>query len=202
MLQALFQDSKNLIFCLNKTIKVPLLSLLLLSPQVFAQEDDLAILDSIPAAAQNQDDSELAKEIESLQQALVNLNRDLFILEEDLLFPSSTQMAVYVSMDVGQYFALDSVEIKVNDKTLTHYLYTEKQVDALVRGGVHRVYVGNINQGEHELTAVFHGLGPENRPYKRAVSLPFDKTDEAKAVELQIIDSTRSQQPEFVAISL
>jgi hypothetical protein len=147
-------------------------------------------------------DSELAKEIESLQQALVNLNRDLFILEEDLLFPSSTQVALYLSMDVGTYFALDSVEIKIDDQTVTHYLYTQKQVDALVRGGVHRIYVGNISQGEHEITALFHGLGPENRPYKRAVTLPFEKTDEPKAIELQIIDSSRSQQPEFVATSL
>jgi len=185
----------------SKSISTLLLSVFI-SSTVVAQQDDLDLLNTMAMSAQNQSDSELASEIETLQQALVNLNRDLFVLEEDLLFPSSTQMAVYLSMDVGQYFALDSIEIKINDKTISHYLYTEKQVNALVRGGVHRVYVGNINQGEHQITALFHGLGPEDRPYKRAVTLPFNKTDEAKAIELQIIDSTRSMQPEFVAISL
>ena len=185
----------------NKGIFTLVLSVLL-SYSVLGQQDELDLLDTMSLSTENQNDSELASEIESLQQALVNLNRDLFVLEEDLLFPSSTQMAIYLSMDVGNYFALDSVEIKINDKTVSHYLYTEKQVNALVRGGVHRVYISSINQGEHQITALFHGLGPEERPYKRAVTLPFNKTDEAKAIELQIIDSTRSQQPEFVAIAL
>lgn len=185
-----------------KQIVVPLLLTMFFGFAAHAQQDDLSALEQLVESSNNQSDSELSREIETLQQALVNLNRDLFVLEEDLLFPSSTQLAVYISMDVGNYFALDSVEIKINDETRSHYLYTQKQVDALIRGGVHRLYVGNISQGEHEITAFFHGLGPENRPYKRAVTLPFSKTDEAKAIELQIIDSTRSQQPEFVALSL
>lgn len=160
--------------------------------------DDLGLLAPPPAATE----SELAEQIETLQQSLVKLNRDLFILEEDLLFPSSTQVVVYLSMDVGTYFDLDSVEIKIGDETVSHYLYTAKQVDALVRGGVHRVYIGNIGQGEHELSAFFHGTGPEERPYKRGVTLAFEKTDDPSAIELQIVDSTMAQQPEFIATAL
>lgn len=160
--------------------------------------DGLGLLSPPPAATE----SELAEQIETLQQSLVKLNRDLFILEEDLLFPSSTQVVVYLSMDVGTYFDLDSVEVKIGDETVSHYLYTAKQVDALVRGGVHRVYIGNIGQGEHELTAFFHGTGPEQRPYKRGVTLAFEKSDDASAIELQIVDSTMAQQPEFKATAL
>jgi len=134
--------------------------------------------------------------------AMVNLNRDLFILEEDLLFPSSTQVAVFLSMDVGEYFALDSVEIAINDDTRTQYLYTERQVNALYRGGVQRLYLGNIGQGEHELTAFFIGIGPHGREYKRAVSLKFEKTDEPVALELSVVDSTAKQQPLFSAKAL
>lgn len=147
-------------------------------------------------------DSDLAAEMETLKQALVNLNRDLFILEEDLLFPSSTQVAVYLSMDVGEYFKLDSVELKIDGKLATHYLYTDRQVKALYKGGVQRLFVGNINQGTREISAFFLGMGPENRPYKRAVTLAFDKDDEAATVELKIIDSTSKQQPTFSAILL
>nr|WP_297348849.1 hypothetical protein [uncultured Glaciecola sp.] len=147
-------------------------------------------------------DSDLAAEMETLKQALVNLNRDLFILEEDLLFPSSTQVAVYLSMDVGEYFKLDAVELKIDGKLATYYLYTERQVNALYKGGVQRLFVGNINQGSREISAFFIGTGPENRPYKRAVTLTFDKDDEAATVELKIVDSTSKQQPTFSAILL
>jgi len=144
----------------------------------------------------------LADQIETLKQAMVNLNRDLFILEEDLLFPSSTQVAVYLSMDVGEYFALDAVEIRINGEVKTYYLYTSRQVNALYRGGVQRLYVGNVNQGEHELTAYFVGIGPEKREYKRAVSLNFTKGEDPIAIELAVIDSTTKQQPIFEANEL
>jgi hypothetical protein len=168
-----------------------------------AQESDAET--PVIAPVKNQSpvpDSELAAEMETLKQALVNLNRDLFILEEDLLFPSSTQVAVYLSMDVGEYFKLDAVELKIDGKLATHYLYTDRQVDALYKGGVQRLFVGNVNQGTREITAFFIGTGPENRPYKRAVSLEFDKDDEAATIELKIVDSTSKQQPTFSAILL
>ena len=147
-------------------------------------------------------DSDLAAEMETLKQALVNLNRDLFILEEDLLFPSSTQVAVYLSMDIGEYFKLDAVELKIDGKLATHYLYTERQVNALYKGGVQRLFVGNVNQGTREVSAFFIGTGPENRPYKRAVTIEFDKDDEAATIELKIVDSTSKQQPTFLATLL
>ncbi len=146
--------------------------------------------------------SELSQEIETLKQAMINLNRDLFILEEDLLFPSSTQVAVYMAMDVGQFFKLDAVELKINSEVKTYYLYTDRQLDALFRGGVQKLYVGNLNQGEHELTAFFIGIGPENREYKRAVTLNFTKDEEPLAIELNVQDSELKQQPIFTATTL
>ena len=154
---------------------------------------------SAPANASSQN---LSEQIETLKQAMINLNRDLFILEEDLLFPSSTQVAVYLSMDVGEYFGLDAVEIRINGEVKTYYLYTSRQVNALYRGGVQRLYVGNVSQGDHELTAYFVGIGPENREYKRAVSIEFDKDEDPVAIELSVVDSTAKQQPIFNATKL
>ena len=82
------------------------------------------------------------EELRALKQELVALNRDLFMLEEELLFPASTQVAVYLSMDVGKYFALDAVELSIGKERVAKYLYTEREVDALHRGGVHRLYLG------------------------------------------------------------
>ncbi|WP_395338897.1 hypothetical protein PN836_013005 [Ningiella sp. W23] len=171
-----------------------LLLLICLSPAAFSQQSN--------NSEQTPQMSELGAEIESLRQAIVRLNRDLFILEEDLLFPASTQVAVYLSMDVGEYFALDSVELKIGDETVTQYLYTERQVDALYRGGVQRLYIGNIGQGVHEISAFFIGIGPEQREYKRALSLEFEKTDEPLAIELSVLDSSAKHQPVFTATRL
>jgi KaiC/GvpD/RAD55 family RecA-like ATPase len=81
-----------------------------------AQQAELEQLDAVEESSQNQNSSELASDIEALQQALIDLNRDLKVLEEDLLFPSSSQMAIYLSMDVDKFFALDSIEIKIDEK--------------------------------------------------------------------------------------
>lgn len=144
----------------------------------------------------------VAEQLQQLRKEVIALNRDLFVLEEDLLFPSSTQVVVYLSMDVGEYFNLDSVELRINDKVVTHYLYTEKQIQALHKGGVQKLHVFNLAQGEHQLSAFFIGKGPQQREYKRAASLTFTKTSEARLLELSIEDSTVKQQPLFKAVEL
>ncbi len=136
-------------------------------------------------------------ELEALKKEVLELNRDLFILEEDLLFPASTQIAVFVSLDVGQFFRPDAVKLSIDGKELNHHLYTERDLDALRRGGTHRLYVGNLTAGEHELVAVFTGYGPEKREFTRATSLRFLKETGAKFVELRINDDAAKQQADF-----
>jgi hypothetical protein len=142
--------------------------------------------------------SALDAEVQELRREVVDLNRDLFMLEEDLLFPASTQIAVFVSMDVGTFFALDSVQIKVDDKEVANYLYTEREVEALRRGGVHRIWLGNLKAGEHEVVAFFTGQGTHERDYRRGATLTVEKGVGAKYVELKISDRLRKLQPEFV----
>ena len=141
----------------------------------------------------------LDNELEDVKKALVKLKRDLVILEEDLLFPASSQVAVFLSMDLGEFFALDSVTVKLNGKEVTSHLYTEREVDALYRGGVQKLYVGNVKQGSNRLTAFFTGRGPQGRDYRRAATVDFEKSFEPTFVELAISDSTAKYQPEFRA---
>ena len=140
----------------------------------------------------------LDAEVQSLNQEVVDLNRDLFMLEEELLFPANTQVAVFVSMDVGTFFALDSVKIVVDGKEVANYLYTQREAEALLRGGVHRVWLGNLKPGQHELTAFFTGKGPHDRDYRRGATLAIDKGVGARYVELKISDRATQLQPEFV----
>lgn len=146
---------------------------------------------SVPAAGP------LDGRVQDVKSDVIKLNRDLLVLEEELLFPANTQVALFVSMDVGKMFELDSVQIKLDDKIVANYLYTALEVESLHRGGVQRVYLGNLRTGEHELTAFFTGKGPHERDYRRGATVKFEKTTEAKYIELRIQDSTGKLQPEF-----
>jgi hypothetical protein len=137
-----------------------------------------------------------AGQVESLKESVLTINRDLLILEEELLYPASTQIAVYVSMDLGQYFALDAIKLEINNQLVASELYTDKQTNALFRGGVQRLYIGNLKSGEHEISAFFTGRGPQ-QDYKRGAKITINKNQEPVVLELKIVDSTAQLQPEF-----
>lgn len=152
--------------------------------------------DPLPAA-----DSQAASidaEVQDLKSAVLELNRDLFMLEEELLYPANTQVAIFLSMDIGEFFALDSVQLKIDGKSVSNYLYSVREVESLHRGGVQRLYLGNLKTGDHEIVAIFSGRGPHGRDYRRGAMLDFEKQIGAKFVELQISDRERKQQPEFL----
>ena len=139
----------------------------------------------------------LDQQIQDLKKDVIDLNRDLFVLEEELLFPANTQVAVFVSMDVGDFFALDSIKLKIDNRDVMNYLYTPREVAALIKGGVQRLYVGNLKAGAHELIVLCNGKGPNERYYRRGANLRFEKGVGAKYLELKITDHARAQQPEF-----
>ena len=152
---------------------------------------------SAAAASEPAPTGSLDDRVQQTKADVIRLNRDLLVLEEELLFPANTQVAVFVSMDVGLLFDLDSVQIKLDDKVVGTYLYTPLEVQALHRGGVQRVYLGDLKAGSHEIVAFFTGKGPHDRDYKRATTIKFDKTTEPKYIELQIKDVQQKLQPEF-----
>ncbi|WP_299079829.1 hypothetical protein [uncultured Paraglaciecola sp.] len=184
-------DLKKMFTFIRVQYRVLLIGLVLsASMQVNAQQNEQASQKTV------------TEQLQQLRKEVIALNRDLFVLEEDLLFPSSTQVVVYLSMDIGTYFNLDAVELRIDDKVVTYHLYTEKQVQALFKGGVQKLHIDNLAQGEHEISAFFIGNGPQNREYKRATSTTFTKTADAKALELSIVDSSVKQQPIFEAVEL
>jgi hypothetical protein len=150
-----------------------------------------------PAVGVAADTRALDQQIQDLKKDVIDLNRDLFVLEEELLFPANTQVAVFVSMDVGDFFALDSITLKIDNRDVMNYLYTPREVAALIKGGVQRLYVGNLKAGAHELMVLCNGKGPNERYYRRGANLRFEKGVGAKYLELKITDHVRAQQPEF-----
>lgn len=170
------------------------------SDQAAVTENESSAKDASQDNASVDAKSPVSDQIESLKNEVISLNRDLFILEEELLFPASTQTAVFLSMNVGDFFNLDAVELKVDNRTVTHYLYTERQISALFRGGMQRLWIGNLKTGTHEISAFFIGKGPNGRDYRRAASLSFEKTTDPKMLELRISDSTEIYQPVFEVV--
>jgi hypothetical protein len=162
---------------------------------------DAPAADAAPAAASpdapSGDFKTLDQEVQGLKKDVIDLNKDLFVLEEELLFPANTQVAVYVSMDVGTFFALDSVTVKIDNKQVKNYLYTAREADALLKGGVQQIYLGNLKVGKHELVAFFTGKGPVERGYRRGATINFEKGVGAKYLELKITDKVVKHQPEF-----
>jgi hypothetical protein len=187
-----------------KFISLITLLLFCLATSLSAQEPVDEPLDETAAttAGESSDASALEEgsldaQIEALKKAVLSLNRDLFILEEDLLFPPNTQFSVFLSMDAGTFFSLDSVQLKINDKNIANHLYTERELAALKRGGVQRLYIGNLPSGEHEIIAIFTGVGPKGRDYRRGQTVVIEKTTEPQFVEFMIADDTGKEQPQF-----
>jgi hypothetical protein len=149
-----------------------------------------------PAAAQPAG-AGVDQQVQSLKSDVLDLNRDLFVLEQELLYPANTQVAVFVSMDAGTFFALDTVQLKIDGKEVANYLYTPRETHALVQGGVQRLYVGNLKVGKHQLVAFFTGKGPHELDYTRGATLDFQKTIGAKYLELTITDDQSKLQPQF-----
>jgi len=186
-----------------KNLIKPLLLALFLCSTAFAADTPaskpapVAIKTPVNKPAPKPDMRGLDKQVQDLKKDVLALNRDLFILEEELLFPATSQIAVFLSVDVGEFFKLDAVKLTIDNKPVSHYLYTEREIDALHRGGVQRLHIGNLKVGPHELVATFIGRGPKGREYKRATTLLFKKELDAKYLELQIVDSASKHQPEF-----
>ena len=158
--------------------------MLIVSPALWAENEDNTIR-SLDAAVQ------------ALKKEVIQLNRDLVILEEELLFPASSKVSVFLALDIGKFFTLESVKVMINKKIVTSHIYSLREVDALQRGAVQRLFFGNYKPGKHQLMAVFTGKGPRGREYSRGTTHQFEKQKDSTVLELTVTDSVNKQQPEF-----
>ena len=147
--------------------------------------------------ADNKENALLQEQVESAQQDLLQINRDLKLLEEQLLFPSETQVAVFLSATPQKTFALDSVKLSIDEKQKVQHLYTDRELDAFRRGATQKLFTGNLAQGKHQLLMVLIGRGPQGRPYRKAAKLEFEKKAGATYVELKIEANSETNQPTF-----
>ncbi len=136
----------------------------------------------------------LDEQVQDIKKDVLELTSELSRLEEKLLFPSNTQVSLFVSTSGDKYFVLDSMQIKVDNKVVAQHLYTYKELEALRAGGVQRIYTGNIKTGDHQLVASFIGRNKSGNEYQRSKKYTVTKAVGPKFVEIQITGSSASDQ--------
>ena len=136
----------------------------------------------------------LDEQVQDIKKDVLELTSELTRLEEKLLFPSNTQVSLFVSIIGDKGFVLDSMQIKLDNKVVSQHLYTYKELEALRAGGVQRIYTGNIKTGDHDLVASFIGRSKSGNEYQRSESFTVTKAVGPKFVEIQISGSSASDQ--------
>lgn len=139
----------------------------------------------------------ISRDIQILKGEVIDLNKDLMLMEEKLLFPSSTKVSFFVSATSGQFFEMESVKLKIDGRFVATHIYSKKQREALLRGGVHKLFITNLSEGKHDIIAFFTGIGPGDRAYKRASELRLKKGPGSQYLEIAISDDTVAQEPTF-----
>lgn len=117
----------------------------------------------------------LDSEIDRLKADMADLSQSLYELEEDVLYPADTQVAVFLTLKDREGLELDTVELYLNDTPVASHLYTERERGSLKQGGVQRLYIGNLPHGAHELKAVLTARSANERFVRREVSHDFRK---------------------------
>lgn len=131
----------------------------------------------------------LDEQVQDIKTDVLAISTDLVQLEEKLLYPSNTQVSLFVSLAPGEKFRLDAMEIKIDGRDATHHLYTFKELEALQKGGVQRIYTGNIRAGEHTLDVTLIGKTAGNNDFRHSASYTFTKEVGPRLVEIKLASS-------------
>jgi hypothetical protein len=128
----------------------------------------------------------LDEQVQEIKTDVLGIAADLNRLEEKLLYPSNTHLAIFVSIAEGETFRLDSMQINIDGELATHYLYGFKELDALQHGGVQRIYTGNLPTGGHEIEVSINGKTPGGDDFNSTETFAFDKSVEPELLGIAL----------------
>ena len=128
----------------------------------------------------------LDEQVQEIKSDVLGIAAELNQLEEKLLYPSNTQVAIFVSLVRGETFRLDSVEIQLEGKPVAHHIYTFKELQALQKGGVQRIYTGNIRTGDHDLQVSVIGKSAGGTDVRKTEHFKINKDVGPKIVEISL----------------
>lgn len=161
-----------------------LLVLLLLTPSLGVSQDG-----NIPdrfTILPDPDFKSLDEQVQSLRKDVLNLSQDLAKLQNELLTPASTKISVFVSLDAQEAWNIESMQLQLDNRAVANYLYGAGEQEALRRGGVQRLYLGNVAIGPHQFNASFIGKDGAGNDKRGTINGNFEKSMAAKFIELKI----------------
>lgn len=128
----------------------------------------------------------LDEQVQEIKKDVLAISSELSLLEEKLLYPSNTQVSLFISVEKQSKYSPDAVQIKLDDKDVAHHIYSFKEVGALQRGGVQRIYTGNLKTGEHKLDVSVVGKASAAGVETNKASFTINKGIGAKLVEISL----------------
>jgi glucose/arabinose dehydrogenase len=131
----------------------------------------------------------LDEQIQEVKSDTLRIAAELNQLEEKLLYPSGTQVAVFVATGKGDTMRLDAVRLQIDGQLVAHYIYSFKELEALHKGGVQRLYVGNVATGDHQLEVLVEGKLENGTDFSRNEKFAFRKDVKPKLVGLTLTGS-------------
>lgn len=137
----------------------------------------------------------LDEQIQEIKSDALRMSAELSQLEEKLLYPSGTQVAIFVALAKGDTMRLDAVRLQVDGQLVAHYIYSAKELKALRKGGVQRIYVGNVATGDHKLDVLVDGKLEDGADFSRTGQFTFRKEVKPKLVGLTLAGPRSGNTP-------
>ncbi len=144
-----------------------------------------AVLTGASELSQEQMQS-LDEQVQEIKSDVLGIASELSNLEERLLYPTDTQIAVFVALEEGEAFRLDAVQITIDGELAAHHIYSFKDLEALQKGGVQRIYTGNVTTGGHEISVAVLGKQKGGDDFSEAASFDFVKGVEPKLLGITL----------------
>ena len=162
---------------MSKLLRNTLLLMLIASPML-GLADDLSG-DSMRS---------LDGQVQEIKSDVLNIASELNTLEERLLFPSHTQVSLFVSLAENEDFRLDAVQIELDGELASHHIYSFKELDALKNGGVQKIYTGNLTTGDHQLSVTMIGKLKSGKDINESNSFAFTKGVKPKVMGIALAE--------------
>jgi hypothetical protein len=137
----------------------------------------------------------LDEQVQEIKSDVLDISQELSRLEEKLLYPSGTQVAIFVAIAKGDPMRLDAVRLQIDGQLVAHYIYSFKELEALRKGGVQRIYVGNVTTGDHQLEVLVDGKLDGGADFSRTERLAFRKDVKPKLVGLTLAGPNSGNTP-------
>jgi hypothetical protein len=137
----------------------------------------------------------LDEQVQEVKSDVLSIAAEMSQLEEKLLYPSGTQVAIFIALAKGDQMRLDAVRLQIDGQLVAHHIYTAKELEALRKGGVQRIYVGNVATGDHQLEVLVDGKLEGGADFSRTEHFTFRKEVRPKLVGLTLAGPRSGNTP-------